>query len=200
MKNKRGSAIFSNLFILILFVVATFVGGILAGILYYDMALIESTLQDINFQIPIENNATTQMYNITDFQDILSVTVYPVLGLRSSLPTLTYFMIFAFIIAMAVTAYVSSKNQVFLVIHFLFVIGVSYFCFILSNTYQTLLENPFINDMMLPFDIYNKIMLYLPAVTFFSGLVFGLITFVNPMKPQSNFLGNQQSLNYGGDY
>ena len=54
--------------------------------------------------------------------------------------------------------------------------------------------------MMVNFVIYNKIMIYLPAVVFFTSLMFGAIAFVNVMKPQSNLGANQNSLNYGGDY
>lgn len=198
MKNK-GQALLSNFVLLLIFIIAIFAGGLLAGIIYYQMGLIDSTLQTINFQIPIENNITNY-YNITDLQGILGVTVYPLLGLRTSLPYLTYFMVFAFIIALAMTAYVSSKNPIFFVVHLLITIVIAYFSILLSNTYITLLTNPFINQMMIQFTIYNKLMIYMPAVVFFTSLVFGAIAFVNLMKPQSNFSGNQQSLNYGGDY
>lgn len=197
--NRKGQAMLGNFAVLIIFVVALFVGGILAGLVYYDMNILNSTLQTINFPIPIENNMTNA-YNITDFQGILGATIYPLLGLSSSLPYLSYFMVFAFIIAMAMTAYVSSKNAVFFVLHLLFTFVIAYFCIILSNTYITLLSNPFINSIMVNFSVYNKLMEYLPAVVLFTSLLFAAIAFVNLMKPQSNMSGNQGALNYGGDY
>lgn len=197
--NNNGQAILSNVVILVIFLVVTFVGGILLAIIYYDMNLLNSTLQTVNFVIPTQINNTND-YNITDLQGILGATVYPLLGLSSSLPALSYFMVFAFIIALGITAYVSSKNPVFFVLHLLFTFIIAYFCIILSNVYLKLLSNQFFNQAMVNFTIYNKLMIYLPGVVFFSSLLFGAIAFINVMKPQSNISGNQGSLNYGGDY
>lgn len=206
MWNKKGqlgslslseSNIFNNFTILIIFVVVVFVSGLLAGITYYDMNLMNSVLHTVNFDIPIEVNTTS---NMTTFQDILGITIYPILGLSSALPYLVYFMIFGFIIALAITAYLSSKNGVFFVVHLLFTFFITYLCFILSNVYITLLQNQFINSMMVNFTVYNTLMIYLPQVVFFTSLLFSAIAFVNLMKPQSNLGGNQTSLNYGGDY
>jgi len=200
MKNNKGQAILSNFILLIIFLVIAFAGGITAGVVYYEMATFESALHTINFQLPIQNNQTihTQNANITDFQGILNIVAYPILGLKSALPYLTYFMIFAFIIALAVTAYVSSKNPVFFVLHLLFTFLITYFCIILSNSYITLMGNPFMNQLMVNFTIYNKLMFYLPQVVFFTSLLFGAIAFINLIKPQTDY--NVTGLNYGGDY
>ena len=172
MNNKKGDAMFSNFIVLLIFLVVAFAGGLIAGVVYYDMNLIESTLQTINFQIPIQDNITYANSSVQDFQDILGMVVYPILGLKSALPYLTYFMIFAFIIALAITAYVSSKNPVFFVLHLLLTILITYFCIILSNAYVNLMSNVFINQMMTGFTIYNKLMLYLPQIVFFTSLLF----------------------------
>src|SRR3989304_5472375 len=118
--NKKAQMEFSNFTMLITFLVIVFVSGILAGVIYYDMELIDSTLQTVNFPLPLENNATAVSLNVTDFQGILNITVYPILGLRTSLPYLVYFMIFGLIIALGMTAYLSSKNPIFFVLHILF--------------------------------------------------------------------------------
>jgi hypothetical protein len=197
LKNRKGQAIFSNLILLIIFLVVVCVGGLLAGIIYYDMNAIQSALLQVNFPIPIQETGQVSA-NVTDFQDIMQIVVYPILGLKSSLPYLTYFMVFAFIIALGMTAYVSSKNSVFFVLHVLFTLLIVYFSIILSNAYAGLLANPFINAMMLNFTIYNKVMLSLPKLIFFTSLLFGVIAFVNLIKPQSPSTTN--SLQYGGDY
>lgn len=198
--NTKGQVILSNFVLLFTFLLVIFAGGIIAGIIYYDLNVLENTLKTVNFPIPIMDNSTMNNQNITDFQGILAVTVYPILGLSSSLPYLSYFMVFAFIIALSITAYVSSKNPVFFVLHILITFLVTYFAIILSNTYINLLNNSVFNQMMQNFTIYNKLMIYLPAVVFFTSLIFGAIAFVNVMKPQSNTYGNSQQLNYGGDY
>lgn len=203
--NKKGQVgiggmEFSNLIMLIIFLVVTFVSGICAGVLYYDMQIIDQTLQTVNFVIPVEVNLSSGNNSITDFQDVLGVVVYPILGLRTSLPYLVYFLIFGLIIALGMTAYMSSKNPWFFVLHLLFLSLITYFSMILSGSYVNLLANPFINQIMTPFTIYNKIMIYLPQILFFTGLLFAVISFALVMKPTSNNQMNQTSLNYGGDY
>ena len=200
--NNKGqgqlSTMFSNLILLIIFLGVAFAGGIIMGVIYYDMNLAESALHSVNFEIPISNTTVLSNTSIQDFQDILGIVAYPILGLRTALPYLSYFMVFAFIIAMAITAYVSSKNPVFFILHILFTILITYFCIILSNSYVRLMSDVFINQMMQGFTIYNKLMFYLPQVVFFTSLLFGLIAFINIIKPQTNY--NVTGLNYGGDY
>lgn len=192
--------IFNNLTVLILFIVVSFVSGILAGVIYYDLNVIEGVLQTVDFNIPIEVNHTNTYANLTTFQDILGIVIYPILGLKTSLPYLVYFMIFAMIIALGMLSYMTAKNPIFFILHLLYTLVMTYFCIILSNNYSDLLENVFINAMMQPFAIYNKLMIYLPQVFFFTSLVFALISFIMVIKPKSNAYGNQSSLNYGGDY
>jgi hypothetical protein len=182
---------------LVMFLAIVSFGGLLAGVIYYDMEVLDSSLHEVNFTIPIQESDSANA-NLTDFQDILDIVVYPILGLRDSLPFLTYFMVFAFIIALGMTAYLTSKNPIFFVVHMLFTALITYFCIILSNTYAQLISDPFINSMMVQFTIYNKLMLYLPQIVFFTSLVFGVISFINIMKPQSP--DTTGTLNYGGDY
>ena len=189
---------FDNLMILVVFVAIVSFGGLLAGLVFYGMETVDTTLRTINITIPIQEVSSANA-NLTTFQDVFEMIVYPFLNLRNTLPYLTYFMVFAFIIGLGITAYMSSKNPVFFVLHLLFTFVITYFSIILGNTYKTLLSNPFINSIMIDFTIYNKLMLYLPQIIFFTSLVFASIAFVNVMKPQSSEIGGG-TLNYGGDY
>lgn len=196
---NRDQSIFNNFYMMLIFLLVVSVVGILAGVVYYDMQILEDSLKTVDFAIPIEVNSTvTGAYNMSHFQDILGVTIYPILGIRSALPYLSYFAIFGLVIALAITAYISTKNPVFFVLHLLFTIVIVYFSFIISNEYITLLTNPFINSLMTDFVIYNKLMIWLPQILFFTSLIFGVIAFSNIMKPQTNY--NVTGLNYGGDY
>lgn len=196
--NNKSQASFQNLTVLVMFLVVVSVVGIIAGLIYFYMGTIHTVLLTVDFPLPLENNVTAASLNMTTFQDILELTAYPLLGLNSTLPYLTYFLVFGFIITLGMTAYLSSKNPLFFVLHLLFTILLVYFCIILSNMYSDLMSNAFINSMMLPFTIYNKIMLYLPQVVFFTSLLFSAISFINLMKPQTN--ASNPALNYGGDY
>lgn len=188
---------FDNILILVTFIGLVASSGLIAGLILYDLNLLETALQQVNFTLPIEELSQANA-NLTSFQDILDITIYPLLGLKNSLPYLTYFMIFGLIGALAISAYLSSKNPVFFVVHLLVTLIVTYLCFIISNQYIVLLEDPFINSLMVDFVIYNKVMFFLPQIVFFTSLLFGIISFISLIKPQSASLTG--SLNYGGDY
>lgn len=186
---------YSNLIFMLVFLSITTVSGVLGGLIYFDMNILEDNLLTVNFDIPRENNISS---NITDFQDIMEIVVYPFLELRESIIYLTYFMVFGFIISLGIVAYLSTKNPVFFVVHLLYTLAITYFSFILSNAYINMLTQPFLNSLMTPFVVYNKIMLYLPQVVFFTSLLFGAISFISIIKPQSQF--SNMGINYGGDY
>jgi hypothetical protein len=188
---------FDNLIMLVVFLVIVGAGGLLGGLIYYGMDTVQSVLETVNVTIPIQEVGSANG-NLTTFQDIFGIVIYPFLELRDAIPYLTYFMVFAFIIALGISAYMSSKNPVFFVVHLLFTILLTYFAIVLSGIYVTLLSDTFINSLMVQFTIYNKLMLYLPQVIFFTSLIFGAIAFINIMKPQSG--ENSRGLNYGGDY
>lgn len=198
MNNKAQTGAFSNLVLITLFVCIVFVCGILAGILYFSMGIFENALKEVNFEIPLSQNNTHGGKNITQFQDILDIVVYPILSLKNTLPYISYFMVFGFIIALSISAYLSSKTPIFFVIHFLFLLVLTYFAIVLSNAYLKMLSDPFINYMMSDFVIYNKLMIFLPQILFFTGLLFGVLSFIVMLKPtRQEFSG---TLNYGGDY
>lgn len=189
---------FDNLIVMVLFLTISLVSGIFAGVVYFQLNTLDSELRDINFDIPLAQNSTSGTVNVTQFQDVLGLVIYPILGLKNTLPYLVYFMMFGFIIALALTAYMTSKNPIFFVLHLLFTLLLTYFAIILSNTYQELLSNNFINNMMIDFTVYNIVMLYLPQIFFMTSLVFAGISFVNVMKPSTR--EHPYGLNYGGDY
>jgi len=192
--NKKGQVHYDNLITLVFFLVIVSAVGIFGGLVYFGMNTLEVTLKTVDFVIPTEDNTTAVALNMSTFQDILGVVVYPFLGLRDSLPYLTYFLVFSFIIALGFSAYLTSKNPIFFVLHLLFTILITYFSFLLSNMYIGLLADPFINALMINFTIYNKLMIYLPQIIFFVSLVFGAIAFINIMKPQNKY--SSTDINY----
>lgn len=189
---------FDNLIIMIMFLLTVFISGILGSIVYFSIQTLDAGLHEVNFDLPGATNSTIGNYNVTTFQETLEITIYPILEIFNALPFLSYFMIFGFIIALAMTAYMSSKNSIFFVLHILFTLFLTYFAIILKNAYANLLENPFMNTILIEFGVYNMMMLYLPQVFFMTSLVFGAISFVNVIKPSTS--SNPQGLNYGGDY
>ena len=188
---------FDNIIIVVIFLCIVAFAGLLAGSIYFSMATLQGVLETVNVTLPVGENGT-QHANLTSFQDVMEIVIYPFLELRDTLPYLTYFLVFALIIALGFTAYMSSKNPIFFIVHLLWTFVITYFSIILANTYTTLLVDPFINSIMIDFAIYNKLMLYLPQILFFISLIFGVIAFVSIMKPQGSKFDS--GLSYGGDY
>jgi len=189
---------FDNLIIMLLFLVVVFVSGILGGVVLFEMNLLETELYNIDFDLPLAQNSSAGVANVTTFQELMDITIYPLFTITDTIPYLVYFMIFGFIAALGITAYMSSKNPIFFVLHVLFTLILTYFAMILSNTYLTLLEDAFINTMMVEFGVYNMVMTYLPQIFFMVSLVFAGVSFVNVLKPSTK--ENPYGLNYGGDY
>jgi len=190
---------FDNLIVMIIFLVGVFVGGIFGGLIYTSFNMLEVELQTVDFQIPFAQNSTIdEAPNVTTFQEVLDITIYPFFDVADSLPYLTYFMCFAFIIALAMVAYLSTKNSLFFVVHLLFTLLLTYFAILLSNAYTKLLTDSTFNNMMVEFPVYNLLMIYLPQVFFVTSLVFASISFVNVVKPSTK--DNPFGVNYGGDF
>ncbi len=59
---------------------------------------------------------------------------------------------------------------------------IGYLAIEIANVYRTLIENTIIYNMLIPFEIYNKIMLYFPQFIFFVILVSGAIGFIGVFK------------------
>ena len=196
--SNQTKGVFSNLILLVVFLIIVSVSGLIAGVIYFDMSIMKTTLETVDFPLPIMDNSSASAINMTHFQDILRTVAYPILDLKNALPMLTYFMVFGFIIALGLIAYLSSKTPIFFVLHILFTIVMTYFCILISNMYVGLMSDPFINSLMLPFTIYNKLMFFLPQVLFFTSILFGAISFISVMKPSTNY--SQTGINYGGDY
>jgi|LSQX01.1.fsa_nt_gb hypothetical protein len=190
---------FDNIIVMTLFVVAFFITGTLGGLAYFGMNVLESEILKVNFDLPLAQNSTNpDIPNVTTFQEVLNITIHPLFNLGHYLPYLIYFMLFAYIIGLAMVAYMSSKNPVFFIVHLLFTIILTYFALMLSNTYFVMLEEPLFNSMMVEFVIFHRIMTYLPQVFFLTSLVFAAISFVNLMKPQT--ANNPMGFNYGEDF
>jgi hypothetical protein len=190
---------FENIVMLVIFFAIISFVGLFAGLFNYGIGVLQVNLETINVSIPTDGGVNASLNpNMTTLQDVLGLTIYPFLELRSALPYLTYFLVFALIIAFSISAYLSSKYPLFFVVHLLFTLVMTYFAIIISNTYVDLLTNPFINSIMLDFPIYNRLMYALPSIVFFPSLLFGIIAFIVNFKPSTPT--STSGLNYGGDY
>ena len=57
-KAQSYNGMFSNMILMAIFLVVVSVAGLIAGIIYFDLNIMKTTLMTIDFPLPIENNAT----------------------------------------------------------------------------------------------------------------------------------------------
>lgn len=170
---------YGGITLIILSILAIFASGIFFGITYFIM--------DATHEGFLENNCTIEnnIY-VESCQDLWSLSVYPFLALREILIWFSFFFIFALVLGMLITGYQSGKSPVLLGVLIVFVVVLTYIGIEISNVYRTMLDIAVFRNMMIPFTVYNKIMLNFPWFVFFVGLLSALLSVVNYQRTKVN--------------
>ena len=149
------------------------VSGIFFSLTYYIMDTTHTSLQAAN--CTISNNVL-----VGNCQELFAYSFYPVLQLKSILIWFSYLFIFGLVISMLVVGYKSGSSPVLMGVNVLFTILFTYGGIELSNVYRALLDNALFRSMMIPFPVYNKIMVYFPWFIFMvclAALGLGIVNF-----------------------
>lgn len=178
-----------GLTLIILSLLSIFVSGLFFGIFYFAMDVTETSLRANNF--PIHNNVF-----FSDSDGMWELSVYPFLALRELFIWGSFFFIFALTLGLLVVGYQSGKSPVFLGMFIVFVIVVTYFGVEFSNVYRSMLEVELFREMMLPFAVYNRVMLNFPWFSFLVGLLSTMLGIVNYQRTGVNQIPTSDELNY----
>lgn len=178
-----------GLTLIILSLLSIFVSGIFFGIFYYTMDVTETAFRANTFEI--HNNVY-----FNNSQQMWELSVYPFLALRELFIWGSFFFIFALTLGLLVVGYQSGKSPVFLGLFIVFIVIITYFGIEFSNVYRSMLEVELFRDMMLPFTVYNKVMLNFPWFSFFVGLLSTMLGIVNYQRTGVNQIPTQDELNY----
>lgn len=119
-------------------------------------------------------------------QDIFALVLYPALNAKVILIYLSYFFIFILVLGMLLTGYNSGTKPWMLGILVLVEVALTYGSFYLANIYRLLLENEIIRDALIPFSVYNKIMLNFPWFVFVVSLFSIALGVVNWQRVSRN--------------
>jgi len=161
-------------------------GMFFAGV-YFFMDTIQSSLLATNCQI--SGNVL-----FTDCQGMWALVVYPFLNLKIILVYLSFFAIFILTIGMLLMGYQSGTKPSLLGVFVLVELLIVYGSIHIANIYRTLLENELIRNAMIPFGVYNTIMLYFPWFVFIISLFALILGIVNWQKTPVNKVSDE--LNY----
>jgi len=177
----------SNIMLIVTGIVLIAISGLVFAGMYFFMDTIQNSLLETN--CVIEGNVFFE-----DCQGMWSLVVYPFLALKTVLVYLSFFSIFILTIGMLLTGYKSGSNPAFMGIFVLVELLITYGSIHVANIYRVLLENEMIRDAMIPFSVYNIIMLYLPWFVFIISLFSLVLGIVNWQKTPVNKL--TEELNY----
>lgn len=171
--NKKGAIIF-----LVLGLLLIFLSGIFLGITYYTVGAIQTGFEGVDCDLPGTTYTTCQSW----FED----TIYKLFALKPLLITFSYLFIFSLVIGMLLLGYKNGENPVIIGVIFVITIIFTYLGIEISNVYRELLTNSTFYDMMIPFTIYNKIMLNFPWFVAFVGIASLTLSIVNFQRARVN--------------
>ena len=180
---------YGGITLIILSLLAIFVSGIFFGITYYTMDITNDAF--LASDCVIENNVY-----VDSCQELWSLSLYPFLALKDLLVWMSFFFIFAMVLGMLIVGYQSGHSPALLGLFVIFIIVLTYGGIELSNVYRTMVEIDAFRDMMIPFTVYNRVMLNFPWFTFFVGMISTLLGIVNYQKSRVNKMSDVDELNY----
>lgn len=161
-----------------------FMSGILFGITYFALAATETAF--LENDCVINNNVY-----VDSCQELWELSVLPFLNLRYILIYASYFLIFGNVFAMLVIGYRSGKSPAMAGFLILVISFFTYASILLSNIYRRMLEVVAFREIMLPFTVYNQIMLYYPWFIFIVSLSSILLAIVNWQRTRINNIEDQ---------
>jgi len=180
---KRGKEFMVN--IAVMFLIS--VSGIFMAITYFIMKTVETAFKSVDCLIP-------QNVYFTTCQEWFEMALYPVLELRSILIFASYFFIFGLVFGLFFMGFRTKKHPALLVVHVISSIIIGYISIEIANIYRLLISNGILYEIMVPFSIYNKVMLYLPQFMFFVIFLSGIIGFMGVFKSAGQFKEGNEDL------
>lgn len=163
-------------------------GGFFGGT-YYVVEKLDDGLRTVD--CTIDGNVY-----VSSCQELFTMTLYPVLAIRSVLVWLSYLMIFLMVVGLLIVGYQNGKSPVMIGLMIVFLVFLVYGSIELANGYRVLLENDIFRDMMTPFTVYNRIMLNLPWFTFIVSLLSTGLSIVNFQRNIVNTKVTSEELDY----
>lgn len=153
-------------------------GMIFAGI-YFFMDTTQTALQGMDCDL------TGNAFGDT-CQDIFTMVVYPFLAAKSIFVYLSYFTIFILVLGMLLVGYNSGTKPWLIGIMVVVEVAITYGSFYIANIYRLLLDNTIIRSALIPFPVYNKIMLNFPWFVFVVSLFSIALGIVNWQRSRTN--------------
>lgn len=156
------------------------VSGLIFGLTYFIMDNVYTSFLAIDCNIPSNTLVST-------CQELFELALFPILRLKTLLIFLNYFAIFGWVFGLFFMGFRTKKHPVLLIVHIVTSIVIGYISIEVGNIYRTMISNTVIYNMLQPFGVYNRIMLYFPHFMFFVIFLSGIIGFMGVFKGINQF-------------
>jgi len=183
----RDMMAYGNIGVLLLSIVMIAVSGLFFGFIYFIMDETQTAFEAND--CVIEDNGI-----FSSCQDIWDLALYPFLNMKSILIWFSFFFIFTLTLSLLLLGYMSGFNPMMIGVLAFVELLITYASLYLANIYRTLIANVVIRDAMLPFNVYNKIMLNFPWFVFVVSLFSIALGIVNWQRTRVN--SSASDLNY----
>lgn len=160
-----------------------FSSGIFFGISYFVLESVEDGF--LGDDCVIDNN-----YYVDSCQELWELAVYPFTSLRYVLIYGSYFFLFGQVLAMLVLGYRSGKSPALMGIMTVAIAFFTYASIILSNIYRRMIEVAIFREIMIPFTVYNRIMVNFPWFIFIISLSSVVLAIVNWQRVKVNSISD----------
>lgn len=174
----------SSIIIIALSMLMIFMSGIFFGITYFTFEALETGFAEND--CIINNNVY-----VDSCKELWDWIVIPFLSLRYILIYGSYFFIFGQVLAMLVIGYRSGKSPAMAGVLIVIISFFTYASILLSNIYRSMLEVSMFYDIMVPFTVYNRIMLSYPWFIFILSLSSVMLAIVNWQRTKVNSIDDQ---------
>ena len=174
----------SSIMIIAFSMLLIFMSGIFFGITYFTFESLETAFAGND--CVINNN----LY-VDSCQELWEWIVIPFLSLRYILIYGSYFFIFGQVFAMLVVGYRSGKSPAMAGFLIMVISFFTYASILISNIYRNMLDVVIFRDIMTPFTVYNKIILYYPWFIFILSLSSMMLAIVNWQRTRVNSIDDQ---------
>jgi len=179
--------VYGNIGVVLISIVMIAVSGLFFGFAYF---LMDTT------QTAFEANDCVITGNdiVSSCQDLWDLSLYPFLEMKDILIWVSFFFIFVLTLAMLLLGYMSGFRPILLGVLVIAELLITYGSLYIANIYRIMISNAIIRDIMLPFNVYNKIMMNFPWFVFIVSLFSIALGLVNWQRSRTN--SADSDLNY----
>jgi hypothetical protein len=181
--DERGKEIGTNVAVIFLI----FLSGLIFSVSYFIMDTVQTSFESVDCDIP--GNTL-----VSSCQEWFNLALYPILNLKSVLIYAQYFAIFGLVFGLFYLGFRTKKHPALLIVHIVVSTIMGYIALTVGNLYRMMLSNDALYTMLIPFGVYNKIMLYFPQFIFFVIFLSGIIGFFGVFKSVGQFNEGNEDL------